>query len=277
MRHVDSRRKSFLVGCVATALALAACSSTREVNEAASLKPADDAFSQNLQKEYVALAQSELSQGDQGSAKHYAMKAKEAAGGKPVGPDEVSSRSIGAPDDKTLTDARARLVTALGGAEAKKKPAAAAKAQSMFDCWMEQQEEGWQPADIAACRKGYDAAMADLGREKMASAPATQTVYFKFNSTELTETSQKDIAGVIDEYKLAKPKTVQIISYTDLSGDKAYNTKLAAMRGKAIEDKLKDAGADVIKVDARGPAEPVVDTEKPNQENRRAVIIFGEN
>jgi outer membrane protein OmpA-like peptidoglycan-associated protein len=82
------------------------------------------------------------------------------------------------------------------------------------------------------------------------------------------------MADLVRDVKLAKPKSVQILSYTDLSGDKAYNTKLAAMRGKSIEDKLKDAGAEVINVDVRGPVDPVVDTSKPNEQNRRAVIIF---
>lgn len=271
----DSRRKIFLIGCAIGALALGACTSAREVNEAASLKPTGAGLGQSLHKEYVALAQSELSQGDQRSAKHYALKAQDAAAGKAVAPDAVASRRIGAPEDKTLTDARGRLVSALGGAEAAKKPETAAKAQSMFDCWMEQQEEGWQYDHIAACRKGFDTAMAALAPEKTAAAaPGPQTVYFKFNSDELTEQSQQDLATVVRDYKLAKPKTVNVITYTDLSGNKEYNAKLAAMRGKSLEGQLKQAGVEAIKVDARGAVEPVVDTPKPNQENRRGVIIF---
>jgi outer membrane protein OmpA-like peptidoglycan-associated protein len=46
------------------------------------------------------------------------------------------------------------------------------------------------------------------------------------------------------------------------------------MRGKSLEGQLKQSGVEAIKVDARGAVEPVVDTSKPNQENRRAVIIF---
>jgi outer membrane protein OmpA-like peptidoglycan-associated protein len=256
-------------------MSLGACAGTQEVSEAAAINPTGPAFTQNLHKDYVALAQSELEQGDRASARHYAMKAKEAATGKPVGPDPVTARRIGAPEDRTLSDARGRLVTALGSTEAEKKPMEAAKAQSSFDCWMEQQEEGWQYDHIAACRKGFDTAMAALAPEKMAAkTPERQTVYFKFDSTELIEKSEGDLAAIIRDVKLAKPQTVQVISYTDLAGDKAYNAKLAAMRGKTIEEKLKDAGAPVVRVDARGPVEPVVDTSRPSQENRRAVIIF---
>jgi OmpA-OmpF porin, OOP family len=275
MKSIQMKRHRLALVCATSILALAACSSAKVVDEAAMAKPTGSAFNQNLHKDYVALAKSELDQGDRSDAAHYAMKAKEAAAGKPVAPDEVSARSLNAPEDKTLTAARVRLVSALDSSEAVKKPEQAAKAQSMFDCWLEQQEEGWQQADIDACRKGFDTALAALAPEKMASKPmAPQTVQFKFNSTELVPKSQGELADLIREVKLSKPKTIKIISYTDLSGDKAYNAKLAAMRGKSLETKLMDAGAQVIKVDARGPVDPVVDTEKPNQENRRAVIIL---
>ena len=275
MKTLQINRIKLLTLCAVSALALGACSSARMVDEAASAKPAGSAFNQNLQKEYVALAKSELDQGDRRDAEHYAMKALSASKGNSVTPDTVAARDLGSADTKALNDARTRLTAALAGSEAAKKPADAAKAQSMFDCWLEQQEEGWQQADIDACHKGFDTAMAALAPEKMAAKPAEpQTVYFKFDSDELIPKSQGELADLIREVKLAKPKAVQIISYTDLSGDKAYNAKLAAMRGKSIEEKLKDAGAQVIKVDARGPVEPVIDTEKPNQQNRRAVIIM---
>lgn len=275
MKTLQKNRIRLLALCAISATALGACSSAKMVDEAASAKPTGSAFNQNLQKEYVALAKSELDQGDRRDAEHYAMKALSASKGNSVMPDTVAARELGSADSKTLNDARTRLTAALGGSEAAKKPAEAAKAQSMFDCWLEQQEEGWQQADIDACRKGFDTAMAALAPEKMAEKPTEpQTVYFKFDSDELIPKSQGELADLIRDVKLAKPKSVQIISYTDLSGDKAYNAKLAAMRGKSIEEKLKDAGAQVIKVDARGPVEPVIDTEKPNQQNRRAVIIM---
>lgn len=275
MKAIRIKRHSYSFICAAGLLALGACSSTQIVDEAANAKPGGSAFNQNLHKEYVSLAKSELAQGDRAEARRYALKAKDAAAGKPVSPDDIAARRLNSPDDKTLTDARGRLIEALDGKEATRKPGQAAKAQSMFDCWLEQQEEGWQQADIDACRKGFDTAMAALAPEKMASKePAPQTVHFKFDSTELTPKSQGELADLIREVKLEKPRTIKIISYTDLSGDKAYNAKLATMRGQSIESKLKDAGAQVIRVDARGPVEPIVDTEKPNQKNRRAVIIL---
>lgn len=274
MKAIQSRHSCFFIICAAGALALGACSSTRVVDEAAMAKPAGSAFNQNLHKDYVALAKSELSQGDRTDARHYAVKAKAAAAGKPVPPDEIAARGLDTSESKNLGEARGRLVAALGGPEALKKPDQAAKAQSMYDCWLEQQEEGWQQADIDACRKGFEAAMASLAPEKMAVQPSAQTVYFKFDSTELTPKSDAELADLIRDVKLAKPKTINIVTYTDLAGGKAYNAKLAAMRGETLESKLKGTGAQVIKVDARGAVDPVVDTDRPNQRNRRAVITL---
>jgi len=275
MKNIIQHSVGKLVVCTIGMLALAACSSTKEVDEAAMAKPAATPFNQNLQKEYVTLAKSELKQGDRTDARHYAMKAKAASAGHSVAPDAVAARGLEGSDGQKLNSARARLVSALHSPEAEKKPATAAKAQSMFDCWLEQQEEGWQQADIDACRKGFDTAMAALTPAAAAATPPVrQVVFFKFDSDELTEKSQGELADIIREVKLEKPKTVQIISYTDLSGGKQYNAKLATLRGKSIETKLKEAGAEIVKVDARGAVDPVVDTPKPNQQNRRAIIIM---
>ena len=76
------------------------------------------------------------------------------------------------------------------------------------------------------------------------------------------------------DVRLFKPKKVTISAYTDLTGNKAYNMKLAEERAKALEKQLKSAGAKDVSVLAKGAVDPVVDTPKPNQPNRRALIVF---
>lgn len=282
------RGKSAVTICIPilSVLALGACASTKVVDEAARAAPAGSEFNRDLQQQYVALATSERSEGDRTSARHYAAKALEASSGTAVGPDDVTARNAARPfkvtgdAEKQLTAARSRLLANLNDPAAAKNPAAAAKAQTSFDCWLEQQQEGWQYNDIAACRKGFETAMASLDAAKVAAAPAKEkasverVVYFKFDSDQLIPSSQSEMASLVREAELSKPKSVQIISYTDLSGSKEYNAKLAEMRGQSIEEKLREAGPEVIKVDARGAVDPVVDTPAPNQENRRAVIIM---
>src|SRR3546814_16511874 len=64
-------------------------------------------------------------------------------------------------------------MTARSAGAADEKPLDAAKAQANFDCWMEQQEENFQPQHIAACRDGYMTDMAELeAQPQMAMAPA---------------------------------------------------------------------------------------------------------
>lgn len=285
MVYCDTRRRDFqMVGklvalCAACALVLGACSSAQDVKEAADAKPTGSTFDKDLHKGYVSLAQAELKEGDQGDAKHFSMKAKEAAAGKAVAPDDFEIRAIGGPEGKTLKDARVRLISALGSPKAMEKPKAAAKAQTMFDCWMQEQEEGWQSKDIAACRKGFETAMKALEpakRKKTATKPSGSpyTVYFRFDSVSLTEKSEGALYDIMQDIRLHKPKDIVITAYTDLVGNKTYNLNLAELRGKNIEDKLKSAGAKSVTVLAKGATDPVVDTTKPNQPNRRAIITF---
>ena len=53
-----------------------------------------------------------------------------------------------------LSGARSRLIAAFGAGARKRAPKQAAEAQLRFDCWMQEQEENFQPDDIdAPCRQ----------------------------------------------------------------------------------------------------------------------------
>src|SRR5690606_15451137 len=95
-----------------------------------------------------------------------------------------------------LATSRTRLMAAMAGGAAEKKPFDAATAQASFDCWMEQQEENFQPAHIAACRDDFMTAMARLEEQpKIAETPpapepvmvepAAFTVHFDLDKAEL--------------------------------------------------------------------------------------------
>lgn len=285
MKSIRTKRHFLVSAWVMSILALGACSSTGIVGQAENAPPASSALNRSLQEHYVALAKSELSEVDRTSARHYAAKALDASSGNAVGPDNIATRNalrahkVEGVQAKDLAVARSHLVAALATPQATENPMLAAKAQSNFDCWLEQQQEGWQYDDIAACRKGFESAMKSIAAAKVAERPTKKpvekTVYFKFDSDELVNSSQSEMDNIVHEVKLAKPKSVKIISYTDLSGTTEYNAKLAAMRGESLESKLKAAiGPEVIKVDARGAVDPIVETTAPNQLNRRAVIIM---
>lgn len=277
---MNHRTTSVVSGVFVLAL-LGACSNAGLIDEVERAAPAGSDFSKALHSEYVALAKSEEAEGDLSDARHFILKAKTAAAGKAVVADDFKARDVrGTGEEKALKAARAQLDGALKGGAAKRKPKAAAKAQGMFDCWMQESEENIQPADIARCREGFKMALADLGpakkkkKKKKAASGSPFTVYFKFNSTDLTEDSQGALYDIMQKVRSHKPKTVQVIAHTDLSGSGKYNKALSEMRAKAVEKLLKGAGAKKINVSAMGDGNPIVDTKKPNQTNRRAVIIF---
>src|SRR3546814_14447170 len=70
----------------------------------------------------------------------------------------------------TLTSSRERLMAVLAAGAAQSDPTQAAEAQVAFDCWMQEQEENFQPDDIAACRERCEAEMAGREREPAPTA-----------------------------------------------------------------------------------------------------------
>jgi len=271
--------KVALLAGAASMLVLGACSNAELIKQVELTKPSGTNFSKSLHGNYVKLAKAEEKEGDLGDAKHFIMKAKAAAAGQSVAPEGLPPRNVTGKDAKAISAARPMLIKALAGKKAQKMPDVAATAQTSFDCWVQEAEEGIQPKEIAACRKAYDVAMAKLGtagkkKKRKVASGSPFTVYFKFDKTDLTDQSEGSLYDIMQKVRVHKPKKVHIIAYTDLSGKNQYNDKLAAMRAEGLAQKLKGAGAKVVTTAAPGPKDPVVDTNKPNQTNRRAIIIF---
>jgi OOP family OmpA-OmpF porin len=262
-------------------LILGACSNADLIREVERSKVGGDAYSKALHSEYVALAKSEEAEGDQEDALHFINKAKVAAAGQTVTADDFTKRDLrGVSEEKALKEAHSQLNSALKGGAAKRNPKAAAKALGMFDCWMQEAEEDIQPSDIARCRDGFKVAMAALGPEKKkkkkrkVASGSPFTVYFKFDSTELTDASNGSMFDIMQKIRSHKPKTVSVVAHTDLAGAAKYNKAWSDLRAAALEKLLKGAGAKNINLMSMGDSDPIVDTKKPNQTNRRAVIIF---
>jgi OOP family OmpA-OmpF porin len=206
------------------------------------------------------------------------------------------------PKDKLgeLSDARARLMAALTAGARDKAPIQAANAQVNFDCWMQEQEENFQPDDIARCRSGFTQAL--LGAEaavkpapmakapapmrKMAAAPkmapkkVTQkfVVYFPFNSTKLTPESTRVILRAIDAAKDVKAKRVYFSGHADRAGSESYNNKLSDMRTNVVADVIKGGGISgrVLGLGAFGENMNAVKTPDgaKSQPNRRVEILI---
>ena len=217
-----------------------------------------------------------------------------AAMGDAFPPEPIAERSL--PDNmvNSMTAARTRLIRALLTPAASSKARTAARAQAMFDCWMQEQEENFQPGDIAACRAAFTAALAELEYQpKMAmmeaapAAPAPKpmmkpmlpnmNVYFGFDSFDLSGAA---MATIKEAAMLAKKYKAKVFTsgHTDSAGASAYNKGLARARTNAVGNELLRNGLkrpQVVRL-SYGEAIPRVKTGDNVKEssNRRVVIQF---
>ncbi len=138
---------------------------------------------------------------------------------------------------------------------------------------------------------GFLGACASMEQEKKAEAkPAEKpaatkelppsgspfTVYFKNNSTDMTEKSHSDFYDILTKVGTYKVEEVTVRIYSDLTGSPAYNKKLAEKRGEYFSEAIKDAGAKKVNIVAVGAEDPVVDKKGKVDANRRAVIVFAD-
>ena len=143
-----------------TAVALAGCAAY-DFDAVREMEADKSAFLKALHGEYVRLAAAETAERDWADAVYFNNKARRAALGDDVPPQEPSERLLSEEAVEELEAARTRLIDAID-ARGEKKPALAARAQGSFDCWVQEREEDAQPADIAACREAFLAALEEL-------------------------------------------------------------------------------------------------------------------
>jgi OOP family OmpA-OmpF porin len=239
-------------------------------------------FASNLAAEYRALAESEAAQYDWIDSDHFARKGLVAAGGTAVPPDTVQSRYI--PDSKQaeLGAARQRLTAALDGGAPTRAPALAARAQSRYDCWLEQQEENWQVEDIATCRAQFLAAMSDLearpqppaAEQPVPSAAREYRVYFDFDRANVTPEGQQIIDQVARSGGSAR---IELVGKADRAGTEQYNQRLSERRARAVQDALIRTGVPRDRITARavGETQPPVPTPDGVREPRNRVVEIG--
>ncbi len=266
-------------------LLLAGCGT--QLEQAQGLTPQGTAFDKNLYQGYLELSSSEYGEGDYRDSDAFADRAMRAGTGQAVEPEEIDLRALPADKAGELTTARRRLTAALDGPAAAGKPAEAAKAQVMFDCWMQEQEENLQPSDIAACRGGFIDAIAELENvpaKTVAKAvaepavPGPYAVYFEFDKAELTPEAKAVLAEVVRNAGTAKFSRIVSSGYTDRAGSSAYNADLAKQRVDAVVSYLLGSGIEKSKVVSAsyGEDRPPVQTPdgRREQRNRRVEIEF---
>ncbi len=274
----------------APVLFMASCAGT-QLEKAQRVSPEGSAFNRNLYQGYIDLASSEYTEGDYTDSDNFAVRAMQSGTGGTVAPEEISARRL--PENKVgeLTSARQRLVGALGKGAAEKIPAETALAQTGFDCWMQEQEENFQPDDIETCRSRFFAALEyieDAMKPKpiakkveppAAPPPASELylVYFDLDNADLSEAAKAVLETASSAAWKLKGMTVTVSGHTDLAGTADHNMELSKRRAIVVSEALIKAGvaSAAIKAEAFGQTLPAIITADGVAEARnRRVEIF---
>lgn len=249
--------------------------------------PPADPYHQALYRKFLEFANFEFNEmNDYTDTIFYSQRVQEAAVGENVLPQPVSSREI-APEFVAELDAnRNRLMGVLDEGAAEYLPDAAGNATAYFDCWLEQQEEGFQQDDINTCRYFYLTEVAHLERAiaaRNAVADAKEIVtlesdlLFEFDHYDLQDEAADKLAETAKIVMDAGATEVIIAGHTDSVGDQTYNMDLSQKRADTVRGYLVEQGMDEGKIitAAFGESDPVADnsTSEGRAQNRRVVIL----
>lgn len=177
-----NRSDGFAASVVLVATLLAGCAGLG-LGEAKTAPRQGSSFDTALANDYLQLSTDEYGEGDYRNSDTFAVASMVAGAGESPMPAEVNSRGLPADKVAELSAARTRLTSAMDKGASQKMPAETARAQVMFDCWMQEQEENWpfQKDQVADCRDGFLYAM-----EQVDAAPDNYLVFFDLNSASLT-------------------------------------------------------------------------------------------
>jgi outer membrane protein OmpA-like peptidoglycan-associated protein len=103
--------------------------------------------------------------------------------------------------------------------------------------------------------------------------PAGQkyVVYFKSNSTTLTESSESTLSQALSAIQQDKVGKARVVAYTDSRGSPKYNQQLSMRRAESIKQKLSGAGVGSVEVAGAGE---VPATEAASGEIARRAEIY---
>lgn len=118
----------------------------------------------------------------------------------------------------------------------------------------------------------------DFGDAIQARPPVPEqfTLFFRLGSTQLTEGSEADWAGVIERLKARQPLDLTVAGHTDTVGSQALNDRVAQQRADEIVRRLRASGVDFVglSVIAFGERQLLVPTaDNTNEPRNRRVEI----
>lgn len=105
----------------------------------------------------------------------------------------------------------------------------------------------------------------------------TSTLYCKYGSAELVESSQMELSKIVKNFKDNSPLEIYLIGHTDRVGPERYNINLSHKRALSIKDNFIADGikSKIILISFYGESKPQVYTEDgtPEPLNRRVELV----
>lgn len=278
--------KSVLVTgmAVSTMVLLGACANNYDVDKVSMMPDQGGDFTKALHMRYSERAKFERGEEDWASVSFFNQRAEMAAMGKAPMVQDPNDRRLKV-DVNSIKMAGINLKSALGGDAPTATPDACARAQTWFEHWMEQSEEGHQMDDIATARGEFEKALPECKammakmpmKEPMAMMPKPLIVYFGFDSADVSSAASSQIKTAIAAAKKAGVKRAVVIGHTDRSGSSDYNMMLSKKRAEAVSRELMMNGIGTkIDTSNAGETSPMEATEDgvKNRLNRRVEVMF---
>jgi OOP family OmpA-OmpF porin len=240
------------------------------------------AYNQALYRETMRYAEFEFARmEDYRDSNFHANNAISAARGQAYQPTDLAQWQLPADKVGELTSARQRLVAALNGGAPARDPENSAIALAAFNCWVEQQEENFQPRDIAECRDRFYRALEAI-EQRQAGFPEGLTLLADAFFDWSRDTLRPDALRALDPVAqmLVRDTSVRVFvwGFTDTSGPADYNQRLSERRAERVAAYLASRGVtrDRMTTQGFGEQRDKLRVQTPdgvrNQENRRVEI-----
>lgn len=241
------------------------------------MQPNGPAFVQGLRAGYLPLADAEYAVADYRDAIHFARKAVASAKGVFVQPDALELRKL--PEERVgeLSAARARLMAAFEQDARRIAPLPSARAQTAFDCWLEQEEER-DAEGAAACKAEFEQAMQEVDQQLAAGIQNVYVVFFAWDRADISPVAAEVLDQVAAEYGKGKAARLILAGHADRSGPEPYNERLSERRARAVAGYLAEKGVpmEAMQLEWYGERRPRVPTADGVREpqNRRVEITL---
>jgi OOP family OmpA-OmpF porin len=140
--------------------------------------------------------------------------------------------------------------------------------QGCFDCWIEPQEENFQPGHSTACRDAFCStphklrtAMAPKPVPKAETAPPPARVpnlfllYFTFDNDKLTAAGETVVDAAVMSVRKIRTTDFAVTGHAGRAGSDEYNMELSLRRANAVREALVARGINPARISVAGQVE----------------------